>query len=246
MRAKIMRPWYELAFGEYYPLVYTHRSDQAAQQEAEFVIEHMQLSSAAPVLDLACGNGRHAQVLQQQGLAVCGLDLSWPLLKQSARREGLRLVRADMRSLPFAEGTFQAVASFFTSFGYFESEAEDLLCLQEIRRILRPGGWWFLDYLHVPSVESGLVPHSERTTPHARIIEDRRIHKGRVFKRVRIISTEDKPMLEYEESVRLYRPHEIEQSCLAQGLQPEAWFGDFQGGALDSGPRALLFVRKMP
>jgi len=60
------------------------------------------------VLDIGCGAGRHALVLEERGLAVVGLDVS-PLALEVARRRGLRhTVWASAAALPFAAASFDA------------------------------------------------------------------------------------------------------------------------------------------
>ena len=96
------------------------------------------------LLDLCCGHGRHAVPLAQLGYRVSGLDLSRPLLARAAAAaaaQGQRvgLVEADMRRLPFADGSFDAVLNLFHAFGYLEDEAQDELVLDEVARVLAPG-----------------------------------------------------------------------------------------------------------
>jgi SAM-dependent methyltransferase len=96
------------------------------------------------VLDVACGQGRHAHLLAEAGLDVDGVDYSEQLLAR-ARDRGigprLRYSCADMRALP-AEwtGRFDAVVSLSTSFGFFRDPAEDVRALGEFARVLRAGG----------------------------------------------------------------------------------------------------------
>ena len=101
--------------------------------EVNGVVGQLGLAPGARLLDLCCGQGRHAVPLARLGLRVTGLDLSRPLLaRAAAAADGgppVGLVAADMRRLPFADGSFDAVLNLFNSFGYLEDETQDELVL---------------------------------------------------------------------------------------------------------------------
>lgn len=96
------------------------------------------------MLDLACGQGRHAHLLAEAGYDVDGLDLSKELLAVAKRRgtgKTLRYTRGDMRTLPRRwTRRFDAVLNLFTSFGFFDDPADDAKVIRECARVLRPGG----------------------------------------------------------------------------------------------------------
>ena len=61
------------------------------------------------VLELACGTGAAAEQMAREGLQVVAVDLSRPMLleaRQRARHAEFRVVRADMRQLSLATGSF--------------------------------------------------------------------------------------------------------------------------------------------
>lgn len=110
------------------------------------------LRGACDILDLGCGAGRHSLGLAALGHRVTGLDWSRELVtlaSESARKKDLcaSFVRGDMRRLRF-RSRFDAAVNLFTSFGYFESEADDLSVLRGVRRALRPGGRFLIDLLN--------------------------------------------------------------------------------------------------
>ena len=99
----------------------------------------------------------------EAGLPPIGLDYSAPLLHLARRRDPrLGLVRGEMRSLPFPDGTFAAVVNFFTSFGYFLRESENVAVVAEIERVLRPGGAFLCDTFARDWVLERLVPEERR------------------------------------------------------------------------------------
>ena len=140
--------WYEEWFGEDYLKVYLHRDEDEANSQVDFAEKVLPLKSSWRILDLGCGSGRHALELSQRGYHVTCLDLSSVLLslaKQKSQGESccLRLVRADMRHIPFSN-VFDAVLSFFTTFGYFKKDEENLQTLKSIQEALKPGGYFLM------------------------------------------------------------------------------------------------------
>ena len=92
------------------------------------------------VLDLACGTGDVALSLADSHEAI-GLDLTPAMLMLAQRRATaagtpVPWIAGDMTSLPFATGTFDIVT---TSYGLRNVPALET-ALNEIRRVLRPGG----------------------------------------------------------------------------------------------------------
>lgn len=120
----------------------------STEKQANFVKN--QVRTEGLVLDLACGSGRHSISLGKVGYDIVGLDVSSNLLRKakntsSGTSSKLNLVRADMRFLPFWGAAFSAVLSLDSSFGYLQSEEEDLMCLKEIARVLDRGGVFLID-----------------------------------------------------------------------------------------------------
>ena len=108
------------------------------------------LSASGLVLDMGCGNGRHAVQLSEAGYDVVGLDISVRLLKIAKSKAAkanlkLTLVRADMRFLPFCSNAFMGIVSLDSTLGYFPSENEDLRSLREVARTLAERGIFLLD-----------------------------------------------------------------------------------------------------
>lgn len=104
----------------------------------------MELPTGAKILDVPCGQGRHAHLLAEAGYDVDGLDYSAHLLAAAKKRgmgKNLRYTRGDMRKLPTKwKGKFDAVIDLFTSFGFFAHPKEDGKVIAEFARVLKPGG----------------------------------------------------------------------------------------------------------
>ena len=89
------------------------------------------------VLDLACGTGDLVVAAMSHTSSVVGLDLTHRMLQLAARRRAIRsLVTGDMLALPFGDARFDVVTT-----GYGLRNVPDLRqAIQEIRRVLSPGG----------------------------------------------------------------------------------------------------------
>lgn len=227
----VAQDWYAHSFGALYPILYAHRSPEEARQQAAFAAEQLRITAGDRLLDLCCGNGRHLGALARYTQRLVGIDYS-PELLFIARAQlppPARLVRGDMRSLPF-ENAFDALTNFFTSFGYFQAEAENAQVPVQMAQALRPGGRFFMDYVNPDHLKRTLVPHSERTAEGFHVTEDRWIDLDtrRVNKRTRIRRGQE-PERVFGESVRLYSQNEITVLLENAGLEIDAMFGDHEG-----------------
>ena len=108
------------------------------------LLDVLALPAGSRILDVPCGQGRHAHLLAEAGFDVDGLDYSRVLLARArARGTGARLryTRGDMRRLPARwSARFDAVVNLFTSFGFFTEPADDARVIAEFARVLRTGG----------------------------------------------------------------------------------------------------------
>ena len=239
--------WYARSFGMLYPVLYAHRSVEAARPEALFAVDRLGIGPDCTVLDLCCGNGRHMAAVSEYTRHLTGLDYS-PHLLALARQQvpsEAGLVRGDMRHLPFFS-RFDVVLNFFTSFGYFPAREENLSVAREVARVLRPEGRFFIDYLNAAHVRATLVPHSERNAGGYRVLEDRWIdeERRRVNKTTRVIDA-DREMALFEESVALYEEEEFPGLLREAGLEPEETFGGYDGAPVSPAcPRLIVCGRK--
>jgi SAM-dependent methyltransferase len=143
--------------------------------------------------------------------------------------------------MPLAESSFDVVVNLFTSFGYFQTDAEHGGVVLEVARVLTPGGWFVLDYLNAPLVRRSLVEYEEVFSPSGkRVVIDRRISEdGRyVFKDMSLVEDGRK----FHERVRLFEPQELEQILVDAGFSVDLRYGNYQGDTYgEASPRVLLF-----
>ncbi len=97
------------------------------------------------VLDVGCGTGALTLRLAYSGFEVTGVDISAEMLAQLAQRaRGLevRLVEADIFSLPFTGSSFDAAVSRWVLPHFSDWTA----VVGEVSRILKPGGVFVFDF----------------------------------------------------------------------------------------------------
>lgn len=140
-----MPDWWKSYFDKGYLREYEPLFDLVEDREqVGRLVEVLGLPVGARILDLACGQGRHAHLLAEAGFDVTGYDLSQDLLAVAKKRgtsKRLRYRRGDMRKLPWLwRGRFDVVINLFTSFGFFMDASDDAKVIRECARVLKPGG----------------------------------------------------------------------------------------------------------
>jgi hypothetical protein len=151
-----------------------------------------------------------------------------------------------MRHIPFSN-VFEAILSFFTSFGYFKKDEENLQTLKSISEALKPKGYFFLDYLNKTHVIENLVPYDSRRENGCEVTQERRYNRKLERIEKKITLKENGEVREYLESVRLYTLEEMQIMLTKSGLMLEQTFGDFSGSPFTThSPRLILVGNKEP
>jgi SAM-dependent methyltransferase len=101
----------------------------------ELLLAELRLPAGARLLDIGCGTGGSAPVLARHGEAI-GLDRELRSFRLSMDRPYRHRVVSGAETLPFADGSFEAVVAL----DVLEHLDDDLAAAREIRRVLKPGG----------------------------------------------------------------------------------------------------------
>lgn len=242
--------WVPDYFGEEYLRLYQF-PDERTGPEVEFLGRELtdRIPVTGQVLDLACGQGRHAVALAKQGYRVIGLDYQQNLLDEAARRAAeqhveVEWVRGDMRHLPFEE-SFDAVVNMFTAFGYFSDE-ENTRVLEEVARVLRPGGWLILDVANRDAMIRQAQPRSWKRLPDGAMVLSEwnwDPRSGRYTHWQLLI--DGKLQRSFQHTVRVYTCTELTDMLGRAGLTLEAVYGGFRGETLTlDAPRMICIAHK--
>lgn len=243
-------PWWKTAFDAWYLREYAPLFDLARdRREVARLVELLGLPSGGRVLDVPCGQGRHAHLLAEAGYDVTGVDFSRYLIARAKERGTGRTLRyqvANMKALPAGwTGRFDAVINLFTSFGFFEDPADDQRTIDEFARVLRPGGvliwhgasrdgvaarflardWWPLD-------DGTVIGQERRFDPVA----------GRLHVHSRWHGPEGAG--ERDHAIRLYTATRLAEMCAAAGLIVEQAFGGWLDRPLRRRDGEMLLVAR--
>jgi SAM-dependent methyltransferase len=243
-----MSTWYDSWFeSPWYMKVYRHRTESEAR-EAVALVEHVaRVPHGARVLDLACGYGRHALALAEAGYRVVGLDNSTRLIdraKEIFQHPDVDYVVGDMRG-PFPEPAYDAIVNFFTSFGYFDTDAENAAVFTAVAHALKPGGRFVMDFLNANVVRQNLVPESMSIVDGATVIQERTIEEPFVRKEI-IISNPCSYELTFNEQVWMYSAEDLQRMAVTSGLVVDHVIGDYNASPFnpETSPRCILIAHR--
>jgi SAM-dependent methyltransferase len=235
------RPWYIDFFDDDYLRAFLPvLPDERTAAEVNGVVGLLRLAPGARLLDLCCGHGRHAVPLAQLGYRVTGLDRSRRLLDRAAARAATRgqrvdLVAADMRRLPFADSSFDAVVNLFHAFGYLEDEAADERALAEVARVLAPSGRLLQEVANREALVRGWRDSEVLRAGAGLVVLQERTLDLRTSRELTCWTWlhPDGRRTTRQASIRLYTLTELAAMLARAGLELEAVHGDLDGGPLE-------------
>lgn len=219
--------WFTSWFNtSYYHTLYKDRNDEDAQLLMRNITNFLQLPKTAHILDLPCGKGRHAIYLNSLGYQVTGADLSENSIQyaQQFENDQLKFRVKDMRK-PFVN-KYDAIFNLFTSFGYFETDADEIQVLMNMKQGLKENGLLVLDFLNVENVKNNLVSKEVKHVDGIDFHIEREIKDGFILKH---ISFTDKGTDHfYTEQVKYLDIDQFKTYFAAAGFTINHVFGDYQ------------------
>lgn len=210
----------------YYHILYKERNYREAQIFMDNLTHYLNLPEKAKVLDLACGKGRHAIYLNQLGFDVLGADLSENSIAEASKNTNTNLhFRVhDMREK--FEDKFDAIFNLFTSFGYFENDADNLKTLIAIKESLTEHGFAVIDFMNVNQVIANLVPEETKTVDGIDFHIQRYVKDGHIYKEIEF---EDQGQnFHFTEKVQALSLQDFEAMMEEAGIYLLDTFGDYK------------------
>ncbi|OWK73324.1 SAM-dependent methyltransferase [Flavobacteriaceae bacterium JJC] len=247
--------WFETWFDTpYYHILYKDRDFLEAENFISLLISDLNIPKNSTIIDLACGKGRHSVFLHQLGYNVLGLDLSKESISQNKKFETvdseehfLKFGVHDMRDEIYPDVSAEkvdAVFNLFTSFGYFEDEAEDRKIFSSVKNTLKENGYFVLDFLNEKWVKNTLVPQEVTMKEGINFHITKKIENQHVIKDINF--TDLGKDFHFFEKVKLHTLEEIGKYAEESGFERVKIYGDYNLGEYDreTSPRCINVFRK--
>ncbi len=232
-------------------------SEDGTQRDIELIHKTLgkQLQSAAKIIDVHCGTGRHAIALAKKGYAVIGLDeVVQPLqvAEANAAQEKIEcvFVLSDYDNHLKYQNSADIVISMFNSMGYQFSQLEDQKQLNWTIKLLKPGGHFFLD---VRSEKFQKEHYTQATISRQKLASDITMTTTKFWENS-ILGAEEEIIVEKEDKKtiaqhmtygwRTYSLDEMEEMLAKAGAEIVSVTEDYYRNADNVGERILLVAKR--
>ncbi|MCL1958345.1 MAG: class I SAM-dependent methyltransferase [Spirochaetes bacterium] len=206
------------------------------------------LTSPPKALDICCGFGRISAELARMGYAVTGIDITESYLK-TAREEALyedlniEYINSDARE--FTRPVFFDVAlNLYNSFGYFESQDDDLRLVKNAFSSLKKGGCLILDTFGKEITVRDFVEAEWFERAGFMVLTKYKVLDSWTLLHNRWILIKDGKKIEKTFSYRLYSAAEFRALLLEAGFSKVDIFGDWNGSPYDQYANRLIVVAR--
>lgn len=238
--------WFETWFDTpYYHILYQNHDYREAEAFITKLTDFLQLPEKSKIIDLACGKGRHSVFLNKLGFDVLGLDLSQQSISfdKQFENEHLNFRVHDMRN-PIEGKKVDAVFNLFTSFGYFDKEEDDRKVFHAVSDILKPGGFFVLDYLNEHFVRKTATGASQINRQGIVFNIEKNIEENFIIKKINFNA--DGREFNFFERVKLHTSEKIANYAIEAGFEPVKIWGDYDLSDFvkEDSPRCINLFRK--
>jgi SAM-dependent methyltransferase len=139
-------------YSKYYDLLYKDKDYLSEVYYIDNILEKLGKKNCT-ILDIGCGTGKHADLLDKQGYKMHGIDISETMLEKAISNYGEKLSfsKGDIRNFQI-DKTFDVVTSLFHVMSY-QTNNEDLeAAFKTVYAHLNPGGYFIFDCWYGPGV----------------------------------------------------------------------------------------------
>lgn len=148
-----------------------HTWHQYAESEVDFVLSEISIAAGSRILDVGCGDGRHAIAFASRGLDVHAVEIVESLAEQarnSSVGESVEVERLDVRtSVP--SGEHDAAVLLYDVLGSSPARDDNLRLLRHVVKSLKPGSPVVLSVMNAsPTIRA--LPRERKPTTRGEFI----------------------------------------------------------------------------
>jgi SAM-dependent methyltransferase len=204
--------------------------------EVNGIVKLLGLQNQERILDIPCGYGRHSIELAKRCFKVVGSEINSVHLDKARKSADKEQVRIDFRKENMIDNRynaeFDAVINMFYSFGFFETNEDNLKVLKNFYNALRLGGkLLFHTDVNVPRILNGKYKEDEERNlasgKKLRIIDKYNPITKRIEGTWIIKNNGDEIKRNY--SVRVYTKEEFIDICKEVGFTKFSTYGGWGG-----------------
>ena len=219
MNIEVNPDWWKTLFDEVY-LKTDARSvcdDGVTSREVDAVCGLLSMAKGEAILDLCGGQGRHSMELARRGYRNCTvLDYSDVLLahgSSTAQEAGFKVefVQGDATATGLPAETYDHVLVLGNSLGYLPGSVDDLRIMEEVLRLLKPGGSLLIDVTDGAVVREKFNPNAWHEIDDRLVVcRQRQLSDDYIRAREVVLCKEQGLMRDQNYSIRLYSPESLE------------------------------------
>lgn len=218
---------------------------ERTEKECQFLLQQLPLAAGDTVLDLACGHGRHANYLAEQGLHLVAWDINGEFIRLAAEEAKTRQLKVDYHcrdilKLAYVD-QFDAVLLLFNTLGFFSrEEAQDLM--NRMATALKTGGRLFLDIKNRDHLIQEIRPYSVVEKGSDLMIDRLSFDPKTGTTLNRRMYLKDGQRYEAPFSMTLFNYTDIERMAGIAGLSISQVFGHWNGVSFDHNSRRIMLI----
>ena len=243
--------WCAEFFDEAFADHYLERAPQHILAAVGFLTRHLQLAPGSRIFDQCCGVGNVSHALARMGHVLTGVDLIPGYVARAEKtavteKLNCHFYADDARSFKTPEPC-DAAFNWWTSFGYFEDDAENRRMMERAAESLKPGGRFVLDYMNRAERIAGF---GDEDTMVAETREGRWVSvydraRDMVIKSWHYRDAAGNTVEKNGSGAKLYSPAQLQLLLEQAGFTDVEFRGDWNGAPLTAtSPRCIAIARK--
>lgn len=218
--------------------------------QARYIMKKLSLRPGKSFLDCPSGIGRISIPLARAGIKVTAVDIVSSYLdelKAKAERRRLKIVTVheDMRQIRF-HSQFDAAGNIWTSFGFFEKEADNQLVLRRMCEALKPGGRFMLHLINRDWIMANFLETTGFDAGKVFVVNKNKFDYATSISRSVWTFIEGGKVTTHNVAIRMYSYHELRGMLAKAGFVDIEGFGSVKDALISRENRMMYIIGTKP